>query len=38
MREMATENSTEIRVIVEDGKRRLARLAETGAATTLGLT
>lgn len=38
MREMATENSVEIREIVEDGKRRLARLAETGAATTLGLT
>ena len=38
MRVMATENSAEIRVIVEDGKRRLARLAETGAGTTLGLT
>ncbi len=37
MRVMATENSAEIRVIVEDGKRRLARLAETGASTTLGL-
>ena len=38
MREMATENSKEIRVIVEDGKRRLARLAETGASTALNLT
>ncbi|WP_371396280.1 cell surface protein [Fretibacter rubidus] len=37
MRVMATDNSTEIREIVEDGKRRLARLAETGAASTLGL-
>jgi len=37
MRVMATDNSAEIRTIVEDGKRRLARLAETGAATTLGL-
>ena len=38
MREMATKNSAEIREIVEDGKLRLARLAESGAATTLGLT
>ena len=37
MRRMATENSAEIRVIVEDGKRRMARLAETGAAQTLNL-
>jgi len=37
MRKMATENSAEIRNIVEDGKRRMARLAETGAANTLGL-
>ncbi len=37
MRVMATDNSSEIRTIVEDGKRRLARLAESGAATTLGL-
>ena len=37
MRVMATDNSAEIRTIVEDGKRRLARLAETGASTTLGL-
>ena len=37
MRVMATENSQEIRGIVEDGKRRLARLAESGAATTLNL-
>ena len=35
MRHMATENSKEIRTIVEDGKRRLARLAESGAATAL---
>jgi len=35
MRHLATENSKEIRVIVEDGKRRLARLAETGASSTL---
>lgn len=35
MRTLATENSKEIRVIVEDGKRRLARLAETGASSTL---
>lgn len=37
MRKMATDNSKEIRDIVEDGKRRLARLAESGAATTLAL-
>jgi len=35
MRKLATENSKEIRVIVEDGKRRLAKLAETGASQTL---
>ncbi len=35
MRNLATENSKEIRVIVEDGKRRLAKLAETGASQTL---
>ncbi len=35
MRNLATENSKEIRVIVEDGKRRLAKLAETGASHTL---
>lgn len=35
MRHLATENSKEIRVIVEDGKRRLARLAESGASSTL---
>ncbi|MGJ8562746.1 MAG: cell surface protein [Alphaproteobacteria bacterium] len=38
MRHMATENSAEIRVIVEEGKRRLAKLAESGAAATLNLT
>ena len=37
MRKLSTENSKEIRVIVEDGKRRLAQLAESGAATTLML-
>jgi len=35
MRQLASENSKEIRVIVEDGKRRLAKLAESGASTTL---
>jgi len=35
MREMATRNSTEIREAVEDGKRRLTRLVEQGAATAL---
>lgn len=38
MRQMATDNSAEIRVIVEDGKTRLAKLAESGATTTLNLT
>ncbi len=37
MREMATANSTEIREIVEDGKRRLARLANSNASQTLML-
>jgi len=37
MRVMATENSAEIRTIVEDGKRRLSRLAETGATQALNL-
>ena len=37
MRKMATENSQEIRVIVEDGKRRMAKLAESGTATALNL-
>lgn len=32
MREQATTNAAEIRTAVEDGKRRLARLAEQGAA------
>jgi hypothetical protein len=35
MRGMATRNSEEIRGAVEDGKRRLARLAERGAALAL---
>lgn len=37
MRTLATENSKEIRVAVEDGKRRMARLAEMGATNTLNL-
>lgn len=37
MRSLASENSKEIRRAVEDGKRRMARLAEQGAQTTLGL-
>ena len=32
MRQQATANAAEIRTAVEDGKRRLARLAERGAA------
>lgn len=35
MRDMATKNSTEIREYVEDGKRRLTKLVESGAATAL---
>lgn len=35
MRILATENSEEIREAVEDGKRRLTRLVEQGAATAL---
>ena len=35
MRVMATKNSTEIREAVEDGKRRLTRLVEQGAAAAL---
>ncbi|MEO0880688.1 MAG: cell surface protein [Pseudomonadota bacterium] len=35
MRKMSTENSEEIRTAVEDGKRRLAHLIETGAAAAL---
>ncbi|MEO9969586.1 MAG: cell surface protein [Hyphomonadaceae bacterium] len=35
MRVMATRNSTEIREAVEDGKRRLTRLVEQGAAAAL---
>ena len=33
---MATRNTEEIREAVEDGKRRLARLAEQGNALTYG--
>ncbi len=36
MRAMATRNTAEIREAVEDGKRRLARLAEQGNALTYG--
>lgn len=35
MRKAATENSTEIREAVEDGKKRLAHLIETGASAAL---
>jgi hypothetical protein len=37
MRVLATKNATEIRDAVEDGKRRLARLVETGQAAPLEL-
>jgi hypothetical protein len=37
MRKLATENSKEIREVVEDGKRRLTRLAESGASAALDL-
>jgi len=35
MRKLSTENSNEIREAVEDGKRRLAKLIETGATAAL---
>ena len=35
MRKLATENSEEIREAVEDGKRRVAKLAEKGNALVL---
>ena len=35
MRQLSTENSKEIRDAVEDGKKRLTRLVETGAAAVL---
>ncbi|HFB54353.1 MAG TPA: cell surface protein [Hellea balneolensis] len=35
MRHLATENSKEIRIAVEDGKRRMARLAEMSANSVL---
>ena len=38
MRKAATENSTEIREAVEDGKKRLAHLIETGASAALDRT
>lgn len=38
MRKASTENSKEIRDAVEDGKRRLARLIETGASAALDRT
>ncbi len=37
MRKLATENSQEIRDVVEDGKRRLTKLAESGASAALQL-
>ncbi len=37
MRKLATENSKEIRDAVEDGKRRLTELAESGASAALDL-
>ncbi|MEO1027950.1 MAG: cell surface protein, partial [Pseudomonadota bacterium] len=37
MRDMATKNSTEIREYVEDGKKRLTRLIEQGAAQALSV-
>lgn len=36
MRVLSTENSKEIRVAVEDGKKRLAKLVEEGASAALG--
>jgi hypothetical protein len=35
MRKLATQNSEEIREAVEDGKRRVARLAEKGNALVI---
>jgi hypothetical protein len=35
MRKLATQNSTEIRDAVEDGKKRMAHLIEQGAANAL---
>lgn len=37
MRKLATENSKEIRTAVEDGKRRLTKLVESGAAAALNV-
>ena len=37
MRKLATENSKEIREVVEDGKRRLTKLAQSGASAALDL-
>ena len=37
MRKLATQNSKEIREAVEDGKRRMTKLAEQGASTVLKL-
>ena len=37
MRKLATENSKEIREVVEDGKRRLTQLARSGASAALDL-
>jgi len=35
MRKLATENSTEIRDVVEDGKKRLTQLIQSGAGAAL---
>ena len=37
MRKLSTENAAEIRIAVEDGKRRMAKLAEMGASSVLNL-
>ena len=37
MRKLSTENAEEIRDVVEDGKRRMAKLAEKGAQSTTAL-
>lgn len=35
MRDLSTKNSAEIREVVEDGKRRLTKLVQDGAALAL---
>jgi ribosomal protein S6 len=37
MRQLSTENANEIRDVVEDGKRRMAKLVEKGAQSTTAL-